>query len=61
MAAKEALKIARILIVDDEPDIHQLIRRYAEREGHETTEASNGMEDVYKRQLYAHVHHHYHG
>lgn len=46
MAAKEALKIARILIVDDEPDIHQLIRRYAEREGHETTEASNGMEAV---------------
>lgn len=38
--------MARILIVDDEPDIHQLIRRYAQHEGHETTEASDGEEAV---------------
>lgn len=38
--------MARILIVDDEPDIHRLIRRYAEREGHETVEASDGLEAV---------------
>lgn len=38
--------MARILIVDDEPDIHQLVRRYAEREGHETMEASDGLEVV---------------
>lgn len=38
--------MARILIVDDEPDIHQLIRRYAEREGHETMEASDGLKAI---------------
>ena len=36
----------KILIADDEPDIHQLIRRYAEREGYETAEASDGTEAV---------------
>lgn len=38
--------MAKILIVDDEPDIHQLIRRFAEHEGHETTEAASGLEAV---------------
>lgn len=38
--------MAKILIVDDEPDIYQLIRRYAQREGHETTQASDGVEAV---------------
>lgn len=38
--------MAKILIVDDEPDIHQLIRRYAQREGHITMEASDGTEAV---------------
>jgi len=38
--------MARILIVDDEPDIHRLIERYARREGHETTSASDGQEAV---------------
>lgn len=38
--------MAKILIVDDEPDIYQLVRRYAEHEGHETTEASDGVEAV---------------
>ncbi|MGN0371907.1 MAG: response regulator transcription factor [Enterocloster sp.] len=38
--------MARILIVDDEPDIHRLICRYAQREGYETMEASDGTEAV---------------
>ena len=36
----------RILIVDDEAKIRLLIRKYAEFEGHEVTEAENGMEAV---------------
>lgn len=43
---KGGILMARILIVDDEPDIHQLVRRYAEREGHKTVEAANGLEAV---------------
>lgn len=38
--------MAKILIVDDEPDIYQLVRRYAEREGYETMEASDGAAAV---------------
>ncbi len=38
--------MAKILIVDDEPDIRALVRRYAEREGYETREAANGIEAV---------------
>lgn len=38
--------MARILIVDDEPDIYQMICRYAQREGHETVKASDGLEAV---------------
>ena len=34
----------RLLIVDDEADIRELIRRYAELEGYEITEASDGFE-----------------
>ncbi len=34
--------MARILIVDDEPDIHRLIERYARREGHATSSAFDG-------------------
>ncbi|MBQ9009855.1 MAG: response regulator transcription factor [Clostridia bacterium] len=36
--------MARLLIVDDEPDIREIIRRYAELEGYEITEASDGLE-----------------
>lgn len=36
--------MAHILIVDDEDKIRTLIRKYAEFEGHEVTEASNGMD-----------------
>ena len=36
--------MTKLLIVDDEPDIRELIRRYAELEGYEITEAADGME-----------------
>ena len=36
----------RILVVDDEMRIRSLIRKYAEFEGHEVTEAADGMEAV---------------
>ena len=36
----------RILVVDDEPDICQMIRRYAERDGFETVGVSDGTEAV---------------
>lgn len=38
--------MAKILIVDDEPDIYQMICRYAQREGHQTVKASDGLEAV---------------
>ena len=36
----------RILVVDDEEKIRSLIRKYAEFEGHQVTEARTGMEAV---------------
>ena len=36
----------KILIVDDEPKIRELIKKYADFEGFETTEAENGMKAV---------------
>lgn len=38
--------MARILICDDESGLRAVIKRYAEFEGYETMEASNGMEAV---------------
>ena len=38
--------MAKILIVDDEPDIIQLIERYAKREGYETKSATDGSEAI---------------
>lgn len=38
--------MAKLLVVDDEPDIHQLIQRFAEHEGHETMGASGGQEAI---------------
>ena len=38
--------MARVLIADDEEGIRELVRRYAEREGHEIICASNGVEAV---------------
>ena len=35
-----------ILVVDDEAQIRKLIKKYAEYEGHDVTEAQNGMEAV---------------
>ena len=43
---KGGLVMYRILVVDDEAKIRLLIRKYAEFEGHEVTEAENGMEAV---------------
>ena len=36
----------KILVVDDEPKIRELIKKYADFEGHDTFEAQNGMEAV---------------
>jgi len=36
----------KILVVDDEPKIRELIRKYAEFEGHEVTEAADGMQAI---------------
>ncbi len=36
-----------ILVVDDEAQIRKLIKKYAEYEGHDVTEAQNGMEAVH--------------
>lgn len=36
----------RILVVDDEPDICQMVRRYAEHDGYETISVSDGTEAV---------------
>ena len=36
-----------ILVVDDEPRIRSLIKKYAEFEGHRVTEAADGMEAVH--------------
>lgn len=38
--------MARILIVDDEPGIREMIRRYAQLEGYESAEAGHGFEAV---------------
>lgn len=38
--------MARLLIVDDEEKIREVVREYAEFDGHEVSEASDGMEAV---------------
>ena len=38
--------MARILIVDDEPDIRAVLAGFLELEGHEVVEASSGVEAV---------------
>ena len=38
--------MARILVADDERDIYELIRRYAERDGYEVMTATTGLEAV---------------
>jgi CheY-like chemotaxis protein len=41
---KGEILVARILVVDDEPDERFLVRRMFERAGHEVQEASDGAE-----------------
>lgn len=36
--------MAKILVVDDDPDITRNMRRFLEREGHEVLSAGNGLE-----------------
>lgn len=36
--------MARILLVDDEPDVRSTLRRVLERDGHEVLEACDGLE-----------------
>jgi two-component system, NtrC family, response regulator AtoC len=38
--------VARVLIVDDEPDIRVIVRRVVERLGHRTAEAGDGLEGI---------------
>lgn len=38
--------MARVLICDDEEGLRAVIKRYADFEGHETTEATNGLEAI---------------
>ena len=38
--------MAKMLICDDEAGLRSVLKRYATFEGHEVTEASNGMEAV---------------
>ena len=40
------IAVVKILIVDDEPAIRQLVRRYAELEDYQVSEAANGFEAV---------------
>lgn len=42
----EVLGLYKILIVDDEEKIRELVKKYAVYEGHEVTEAGDGMEAV---------------
>lgn len=35
--------MARLLVVDDEKKIRLIIRKYAEMEGHQVTEAKDGL------------------
>lgn len=46
MSFKELMRTQRILVVDDEPDICRMIRRYAEHDGFETVGVSNGIQAV---------------
>lgn len=43
---KEDQIMAKILVCDDEAGLRAVIKRYAIFEGHEVTEASDGMEAV---------------
>ena len=38
--------MTKLLIVDDEAGIRQIIKKYAQFEGYEVAEAANGMEAI---------------
>ena len=38
--------VSRVLVVDDEPEVRQVVRRALERLGHRVTEASDGQEAI---------------
>lgn len=38
--------MSKLLVVDDETKIREIIKKYAEFEGHEVTEASGGLEAI---------------
>ena len=40
------IKMAKLLIVDDEKGIRDVIREYSEFNGHEVTEAEDGMTEI---------------
>ena len=42
-ALKEDTLMYKLLVVDDEPKIREIIREYAEFAGYEVTEAEDGM------------------
>ena len=45
--------MARILIIDDEPNVRSMLRRMLHQAGHQVSEAGNGAEgiDLYERDL----------
>jgi two-component system response regulator (stage 0 sporulation protein F) len=43
----------RVLVIDDEPDVREMLREYVEMLGHEVLEGANGLEA-----LWAVKHHH---
>lgn len=48
---KGGLPVNKILVVDDEIQIRELVKKYALHEGYQVVEASNGMEAVDKTKL----------
>lgn len=40
--------IRRVLVIDDDPAIREILQRHLEKEGFEVAEASNGKEGIYK-------------
>lgn len=42
----DVLYLSKLLVVDDEAKIREIIKKYAEFEGHEVTEASGGLDAV---------------
>lgn len=43
----EAATRKRVLVIDDEPDVRQILREYLEMLGHEVLEGANGLEALW--------------